>query len=40
MELSMNISTDGYWSLNRLDIAFFDENFFNFFTKDAEISLW
>jgi len=39
MKLSMDISTDSNRSLNGLDVAFFNENFFYFLTKNSKISL-
>ena len=35
MELSMDISTDGYWSFNWLHIAFFNQDFLDFLTENS-----
>lgn len=40
MELTVDISTDGDWSFDWLDIAFLDEDFFDFLAEDSEFSLW
>ena len=40
MELAVDVTTDGYWSFDRLDIAFFDQNLLNFLTENSELSFW
>lgn len=39
VELSVNVSANSYWCSHGLDIGFFDENFFNLFTEDSQVSL-
>jgi hypothetical protein len=39
VELAVNITADGDWSTDWLDIAFLNQDFLDFFTEDSEISL-
>jgi len=39
MELAMDISTDGDRSLNRLDVAFLDQQLLHLLTENSEVSL-
>jgi len=38
MELAVDITTDGYWSFHRLDIALFNENLLYFLAENSEFS--
>lgn len=38
MELAVDITTDGYWSFDRLDIALFNENLLNFLAENSKLS--
>ena len=40
VELAVNVSTDGDWSFNWLDVAFLDQDFLYFLAEDAELALW
>ena len=40
MELTMDISTDGDWSSNWLDIAFFDQDILDFLAHDPQFPFW
>jgi hypothetical protein len=40
MELAVDITTDGYWSFDRLDIALFNENLLDFLAENSELSFW
>ena len=40
MELAMDISTNGHWSLNWLHVGFFDEDLLDFFAKNSKFSFW
>lgn len=40
VELTVDISTDGYWSLDWLDITLLNENFLDLFAKNSQFSFW
>lgn len=40
MELAVDISANGDWSFDWLDVAFLDEDLFDLLAEDSELSLW